>query len=153
MVLFTTLILLLSPLKSFAQSGTCGSPELFHAFDQLSRVDRLHNCSIEFVRLDSDDEVVFLGYARDLTPTSDSASPELTFSFRFEKECADSMIEYQNRSLKKSYGYTSSISDFRVAIRLDFMNSLLPNRMLIQKIDLLDHEVVERINCGRVRGL
>ncbi len=153
MRLFTILVLFLSPLVSFARSTNCTNPEMFHALDQLTQIDRIHNCSIEFAKVTSNDNIVFLGYAKDLTPTSGSISPELTFSFSFEAACETANHDYQYKTLRKSFGFNSPISDFRVAIYFDFSNSPLPRRMVMQKIDLLDHQVVERINCGKIAGL
>ena len=136
-----------------ARSEGCADPGLLRVFDQLTEVGRLHNCRIEFVKHESENTITYNGYAEDLTPSITNHSPELTFSYTFDRNCPVSDILPKYSRLQTSYGYSSPISNFRVSVRVEMGSADLPVLTIFQKIDLSTHEIIERLNCGRIEGI
>jgi hypothetical protein len=132
-----------------ARAADCQNAELALALERLQGLENLHNCQIELVsRVSHRGMKQYMLLANDLAPLANGERSPVSFEFEIDPACvAASPRATDDRTVRYSYGYSTSRKDYRVAITIQTGHGALPTAMIIQSIDLMSHQIDQRVAC------
>ena len=137
LILFLTAAITFSNADALAQ---CPETELVSALTRLEGKAKLHHCQIELVsRYSPYGEKHYMLLVNDML-----------FEMTVPHHCLPTGNEVlSTKTLRHSYGYRTHARDYKVAIEIQMGFGYLPTRMTIQNIDLISHQIDQRVKCQK----
>jgi hypothetical protein len=145
LITVSALAALLSGISTWA--ADCKDLNLARALDRFEGKNQLHNCQVELVtRTSAYGFKQYMLLVNDLTQISHGERPPVLFEFQIDPSC-EAQDSLAGKTIRYSYGYSTPSKDYKIAIGIQMGLGFLPTRLTIQNIDLISHQIDQRVTC------